>query len=222
MPIDISQFSSTVIEGLEEDQQSWKPPDKFPPPPDPGAYRVFIKKIRSSNEKMTPHGKRMSVCFDLEILDPGSFQGRILAFQWAGNYEYKTEDRGRTSGLLDLIQSAGVKTRVSSNADFAGILNQMEDNPSKAFKVLNDWRGSCRSCFEDRIKLLTGQDSREAAMERLTPEQKAEANKFALKFANARQFPLVGTGNKRKASVECNDCGETIRAQANVVRYLTE
>lgn len=220
MPIDFTNISDTVIDGLEDDQSKWKPASEFPPPPDAGVYSVFIKQIRDTREKTTPSGPRLVVSYDAEIIGP-KFEGRVLTFQWASNVEFMTSDRGRTSTLLDLVKSAGVKGVIRTNADFAKILNNMEGNRQYAFDAMNDWRGSCRSCYNQKLMELTGSETPELAALHCSAEQKREANNFAVKFKNHRQFPVTDNdASKRKDIVICSDCGDEIRAQANITRYL--
>lgn len=222
MTVDFSQlqFSEEPLEGIEEDQQNWKPANEFPPPPEPGKYTGFIKQIREIREKLTKDkGPRVVVCFDVQLME----NDRVIAFNWASNIEYMTADRGRTSTLLDLVKSAGIQGIVRTNKDFVSFLQKMEGNNQITFKISVDWKGSCRTCYSQKLIGLTGEENGDLAAEHATKEQKDEANKFALKFKNYRAFPQADNDpNKRKSVVLCSDCGDEIRAQANISRYLLD
>ena len=219
MPIDFSQmhFSEQPIEGIEQDQENWKSPSEFPPPPDPGTYRAFIKQIRDVREKITDKGPRLVVSYDAHLVE----LDRTINFNWISNIEFNTNDRGRTSTMLDMVKSAGVTGVIRTNQDFAKILDKMEGNNQFTFRINIDWRGSCRTCYAQKLMELTGDDTSELAAAHASKEQKDEANKFALKFKNFRQFPPADTDPmKRKSTAVCADCGDEIRAQANINRYL--
>jgi len=222
MPIDLNNtlISDEPIPGLVDDQLSWQPPTEFPKlPKGQTAYSLKINQIREANDIQTANGKRINVTLDFEIVG-GERDGTKVTFQRLNNVEFNTNDRGRTSFLLDFIMSTGARPNLRSNKDFLVQLNAMEAKGNVAKGYL-DWEGMCLPCFDKALMEKTGGSDRETSLKLADPKIKKEARKFATKAKNYGEFPENPLNPKEKLEYfECPTCGEEVRAQVKITRWF--
>jgi len=218
MPIDTSLFSSAPIEGLEEDCENWLPASEFPPLPAPGIQKFYITNIREVKATDTPDGQRIAAILDYKI-EGGADDDKVITFQRLNNISYMSKDRGRSSGLLDLVKSAGYK-KVKDNAQFVSILNEMEEK-AVTFQAQGDWQGQCMGCNRKKLRELTGMPSDEVAKASSTVAQRKESWASGEKARHYRDFPPHPRFPTMKAeNFMCTTCGGEVRAQYKIVRYI--
>jgi len=222
MPIDINSVSigDEPIPGLEEDQQNWQPPSEFPKlAKGQTTYMFKISQIRECNDIQHANGKRINVTLDFEIVG-GECDGRKVTYQRLNNVEFNTNDRGRTSFLLDYIMSSGARPNLKTNKDFIVQLNAMEAKGSISKGYL-DWEGMCMPCFDKTLFEKTGATDRESALKLADSKMKKEVRKFATKAKNWGEFPENPLNPKEKLEYfECPSCGEEVRAQVKITRWF--
>lgn len=220
MSIDIDglMLSDDPIAGIDKDQEEWKAASEFPPLPPAATYQWQISNIREVQKFQTEDGQRIVAVMDFKIANHPKYDGRQLTFQRVSNVEFVTKDRGRTSFMLDLVKSAGVTAKISSNKGFATVLKEMHDNGT-LFGGQMDWQGFCQFCYEQKMIAVTDASSVDAAKNLATSENKKEAAKYAIQFKNYREFPTLQNGEKRE-TVECPVCGGEIKARARITRFL--
>ena len=91
--------------------------------------------------------------------------------------------------------------------------------PGASFSTQIDWRGFCTTCYENKLRELTGAADLAAAKTQATPDQKKQASKYATKAKNYRGFPST-TNGARADSFICPVCKDEVRAQVNIQRFI--
>ncbi|MFA5352629.1 MAG: hypothetical protein WC291_00200 [Thermodesulfovibrionales bacterium] len=215
-------FSDEPID-VQQDFDNWEPAPEFAPPPPAGTYQTYLSEIRDEKEGDTPVGKRLTAVVDLRIIG-GDNDDRAITWQRVSNRESEYQGK-RRSQMLDLLKCAGVAQAPRSNREFSVALHSVHDRGKGApFKTQIDWRGFCTTCYEKRLMELTGGETVEIAKSlasNLSQEQRKALGKFATKAKNYRAFPAMdGDKAGRKDTFICPDCGDEVRAQVNISRFL--
>jgi hypothetical protein len=215
---DEMNFSDDPIE-TQQSYDEWEPAPEFAPPPVAGTYRTYVSEIREAKEFDAKNGKRLTATLDFRIVG-GQYDERAITWQRVSNAEM-TRSNGKTSSmLLDLAKSAGIAQAPRSNKEFYTVIQGLKDRgPGASFSTQIDWRGFCTTCYENKLKELTGTQTLDDAKAAATPEQKKAASKFATKAKNYRGFPSTNNG-ARADSFICPVCKDEVRAQVQIQRFL--
>ena len=225
-------LDDSPIDGIEEAFQNWSEPQEFPPPPPPGKKSAVVTQIRD----MKQNAGVLSVVLDLQLRG-GEDEGKPLNFvRLSGKMYDRTSSHTRTSQLLDFIKSGGVQQVPNSNKQFAQCIQRMIDAATLAYFQV-DWRAYCTNCANTKLMEETGEVTDDAAgaalddIKRTDSRRGAEIQKKVRqageKFKNYRAFPEIAGATKgadgmvpRKDIVNCPTCGQELRAQANITRWL--
>ena len=229
---DISALNldDSPIEGIEEAFQNWSEPQEFPPPPPPGKKSAVVASIRD----MKQLNGNLSVNLDM-TLKGGADDGKPLNFVRLSG---KMFERGgvRTSQLLDFVKSSGAQQVPNSNLQFAQYLKRMVDAGTLVYFQV-DWRAYCTNCANTALMDETGEQTDAAAAAALEELRRSDGRRAAEiqkkvraageQFKHYRTFPEMPGGVKgadgvvpRKDIVNCPKCGQELRAQANITRWL--
>lgn len=214
-----TNFSDEPLD-TQHDFDDWEPAPEFAPPPAAGTYRAYLAQIREEKEFEAKSGKRLSATVDFKIIG-GTYDDRSVNWQRVSNAEFQRRDGRRTSFMLDLVKAAGVQQAPRSNREFSQVLHSLVDRgPSAPMAIQIDWRGFCTGCYEKSLMQATGASTVDAAKDKASNEQYNDANKYATKAKGYRGFPALPNGGGRSDSFLCKDCGNEVRAQVRVSRFL--
>lgn len=216
-------FSDDLLDGAQEDFENWEPPAEFAPAVPAGVYSMYLTEIREPKEFDTKEqGKRLSASLDFRIAG-GPNDERAITWQKVTNIRF---ERGRGSGkfssrMLDVLKSAGVQQAPTSNKEYFAALQALQSRGKAAcLKGQVDWRGFCTTCYERALLRQTGSPDIQAAKVAADNDQYQIANKEATKAKSFRGFPLNDKGVREDVML-CKECGDEIRAQVNITRYIT-
>lgn len=215
---DEMNFSDEPLD-TQSDFDGWEPAPEFAPPPPANTYPMFVKNIREIKEGESKVGKRIYATLDL-CIQGGEFDGRAINFQRLNNIEFTRKDGKRTSFMLDMLKCGGLMQAPKSNKEFAVALQGFaERGPSSVFKGQIDWEGACATCRDKYLMSATSTSSIEDAKNLATKENWDGARKASVKAKNYRAFPMNPNGS-RKDTFICPDCGEEVRAQVQIKRFI--
>lgn len=223
-------LDDSPIEGIEEAFAAWQEPAEFPPPPPPGKKSAVVAMIRD----MKQVNGNLSVNLDLK-LKGGTDDDKPLNFVRLSGKMFE-RNGARTSQLLDFVKSSGAQQAPTSNKLFAICIQRMIDAGTLVYFQV-DWRAYCSNCANTKLMEETGEVTDAAAgaaledIKRTDSRRGAEIQKRVRqageKFKNYRTFPEIAGAQKdehgvvpRKDIVNCPTCGQELRAQANITRWL--
>lgn len=215
-------LSDAPIEGVEEAFANWQEPSEFPPPPPPGKHSAVIKDIRDAKEQ----DGVLKVVLDLELRG-GEGDQKPLNFVRLSGKMFERQGT-RTSQLLDFVKSAGMQQVPRSNKEFAAALKRLMDS-AQTVNFQLDWRAYCSNCASTKLLELTGEQTDDAARDALNAMYSSDAaaakkirdevSKVGTKAKNYKGFP-EGHNGLRSDTFDCPACGQELRAQANITRWL--
>jgi len=218
----MSTFSNEPIPDVQQQYDDWEPQAEFAPPIPAGVYNFYLAQVRSEREINTQKGLRYMAQVDVRVLG-GEHDDRAVTYQRVSNAEFE-RPRGSgkfTSTLMDLAKTAGQQPP-KSNQEASELLNSMvQRGTGVSFKAQVDWRGFCIPCYEKALKRLTGAYDVAEAKSTADKDQYKEANAAGSKAKSMRNFPEDGNGN-RKDTLICPDCGNEVRANVEIRRFVLE
>lgn len=214
-----TNFSDEPLD-TQHDFDEWEPAPEFAPPPPASTYRMYLAQIREEKEVKAAVGKRLNATVDFKIIG-GQYDDRAITWQRVSNVEFQRRDGKRTSMMLDLVKAAAVQQAPRSNNEFHKVLHSLVDRgPSAPLAGQIDWRGFCTTCYEKGLMQATGAATVDAAKNIASNEQVKDVSKAATKAKSYRGFPALPNGGGRSDTFLCKDCGNEVRAQVRIVRFL--
>jgi hypothetical protein len=215
-------WSEDVLPESEQAQDNWVEPPEFAPSVPAGKYIGYVDAVtRQEQISIEGVGQRWFATFDVRIVG-GEYDERVIKFAQVNNVSRTRKMTGTVSSQgLDMLKSAGWTGPLRTNVDYKEALLKMKElGPAMKFGFQCDWRGWCQTCYGHKLMQLTGADNADAAKAVATKSQKAEAGEFAEKASNYSRFPDNPGGKGKKDSFLCPNCGETVRAKVQVLRYM--
>jgi hypothetical protein len=215
---DAMNFSDEQLD-TQQSFDDWEPAPEFAPPPPAGTYHMYLDKIRDMAEKQTKQGLRLFATLDFRI-QGGEYDTRAVNFQRVNNVTFNRRDGKATSFMMDLVKSGGIQQAPTSNKAFALALQSIADRgPGTPFQGQLDWEGVCGVCRDKFLMNATQSGTIEEAKQAATKEDWDGARKASVKAKNYRAFPINANGS-RKDIFTCPDCGEEVRAQVQIKRFI--
>jgi len=215
MSFDPTQFSTKPLsdEQLGGWGEDWGERQEFPPaiPADNYHLTVTVDDTRDGDCSLVAgvikKGDREGLTFV-----GGTFSFKVAEGDFVGRagprFQYLNSIVSPFTGhsdIGDMLNSFGAP-EPSSDLEIAEIIMGLSGNEGASCRAQVDWRGICRAC-------------RTAYLDE-NPDDYRGADKVAIVAKSARQFPDSVNGVGKLDVMDCTTCGEEVRAQLFIRRFL--
>ena len=198
----------------------WTPASEFPPCIQPSNQLLVVSDINELRGFEANGTSHLEANLNFRVL--GGEQDGVSAATFVRLNTFVNQRSGQ-SRIGDMLNSAGFPAPASQR-EMAEFIKVMLDDGKECTAQI-EWRGFCSPCYQASLMTATNANTPEAAKAELQGSDTSKAvykaaNAAGLKARNARAFPDSSNGDGKQDFFSCGTCGNEVRAQTRIARFL--